>query len=367
MCLYPRLIDNPKYKANQKNGGVIPPLKDCRVKYVPVGCGTCIECRKQKTREWMTRLQEDIKEHKNGKFITLTYSTESLRELVIPRYRIMKHSKVKFAKAPRKQPRVKYKRTNKNLQKLKGYDLDNAIVIKSVRLFLERWRKKFGKSLRHWLVSELGHGETEHVHIHGIIWTDNMKELDEIWKYGKVWKGHEKNGKLINYVNAKTINYITKYITKIDSKHLGYQSIILTSQGIGKNYTKTYNASRNKYNGTQTRETYRTEQGYKITLPIYWRNKIYTEKEREELWIQKIDKGIRYVCGEKVKSDNDKLYYNLLMYHRERSNKLGYRSPDFIWKAKQYEERRRTLMNNRRLKENPQRKKQLSLYIQGEE
>ena len=59
MCLYPRLIQNKKYIAN-KNGGVIPPVSDNRVRFVPIGCGKCIECRKQKKREWQVRMLEDI-------------------------------------------------------------------------------------------------------------------------------------------------------------------------------------------------------------------------------------------------------------------------------------------------------------------
>ena len=52
MCLYPKLIKNRKYIANKKNGGAIPPVTDLRVIMVPVGCGKCIECLKQKGREW---------------------------------------------------------------------------------------------------------------------------------------------------------------------------------------------------------------------------------------------------------------------------------------------------------------------------
>ena len=32
MCLYPTLIDNPKYKSNKRNGGVIPHCFDERIK-----------------------------------------------------------------------------------------------------------------------------------------------------------------------------------------------------------------------------------------------------------------------------------------------------------------------------------------------
>ena len=49
MCLYPKLIKNKKYMSNKKNGGVIPAVSDERTLFVPVGCGKCIECLKQKS------------------------------------------------------------------------------------------------------------------------------------------------------------------------------------------------------------------------------------------------------------------------------------------------------------------------------
>ena len=64
MCLYPKLIKNPKYKGNKKNGGIIPPSYDERVMWVPIGCNRCMECKKQKAREWRTRLLEDIRNTK---------------------------------------------------------------------------------------------------------------------------------------------------------------------------------------------------------------------------------------------------------------------------------------------------------------
>ena len=68
MCLYPRLITNPKYKANKKNGGNIPPVLDDRVKMVPIGCNKCIECKRQKANNWRVRLSEEIR-HDKGIFI----------------------------------------------------------------------------------------------------------------------------------------------------------------------------------------------------------------------------------------------------------------------------------------------------------
>ena len=50
-CLFPKLIKNPRYLPNKKNGGKPPALTDKRVEFVPVSCGKCIECRKKRRRE----------------------------------------------------------------------------------------------------------------------------------------------------------------------------------------------------------------------------------------------------------------------------------------------------------------------------
>ena len=60
MCLYPKLIKNPKYQINKKNKGKIPEMIDDRAAYVPIGCGKCIECRKQKADNWKIRLYEEV-------------------------------------------------------------------------------------------------------------------------------------------------------------------------------------------------------------------------------------------------------------------------------------------------------------------
>ena len=50
MCLYPRLIPNPKYRTSKKRGYYKPSPHDARLNYVPVACGKCYECRKKKAR-----------------------------------------------------------------------------------------------------------------------------------------------------------------------------------------------------------------------------------------------------------------------------------------------------------------------------
>ena len=312
MCLYPKLIRNRKYTKNKKNGGVIPPISDKRVLMVPVGCGRCIECKKQKARNWQVRLQEDIRVNKNAKFVTYTFSEHELQKL------------------------------DNEIKGISGYERDNEICRLAVRRYTERWRKKYGKTLRHWLVTELGHTNTERVHMHGIVWTDEVKDIEKIWKYGKIWIGE--------YVNAKTINYIVKYVNKVDESHKTYNSKIFTSKGIGSGYMERRDVERNKYKKEETRETYKTREGVELALPIYYRNKIYNEEEREALWLEKLDKEERYVCGVKVSvSEGEEEYYKLLEMMRQKNKRLGYGDDAKNWELKRYENERRNIKKMERL------------------
>lgn len=323
MCLYPRLIVNKKYKPNKKNGGIVPAISDNRVLAVPVGCGNCIECKKQKAKEWQVRLTEDVRHNTNGKFITLTFSNESIAKLY----------------------------QDKKLTGLKGYELDNAAATLAVHLFRERWRKKYKKSIRHWLVTELGHNGTENIHLHGILWTDKTEDIEKIWQYGYVWKGKIVEGQIINYVNEQTVNYITKYINKVDFDHKYYKSKVLTSAGIGGGYMKREDKRLNKYIPSETNELYTNRQGFTFALPTYLRNKIYTEEEREKLWIEKLDKEERYILGRRIDiSESDEMYYRALEEARKKNKRLGYGTSEKDWQREKYEEQRRLLLQEQRIK-----------------
>ena len=331
MCLFPKLIKNKKYSPNRKNKGVVPEIKDERTLYVPVGCGKCMECMKQKKRLWQVRMLEEIKANRNGVFVTLTFNNESLIKLE-------KDIEIKNSKAI----------------------IENEVATLAVRRFLERWRKKFKVSVRHWLVTELGHINTERIHLHGVIFTDEIRYIVKLWQYGHVtigktmfknedWENANSN---TSYVNGKTINYIVKYINKIDVDHKGYIPKILRSKGIGNNYLKGYNSERNKFNGKNTREFYITEQGYKINLPIYYRNKIYNDDEREKLWLNKLDGGKRFVCGEMVKDNDEKNYFKLLDYYRKENSRLGYGDDSKEWSRDAYLSQKAALKGLRNLNKN---------------
>jgi hypothetical protein len=91
------------------------------------------------------------------------------------------------------------------------------IITKIHRLFLERIRKETGKSVKHWCVTEKGHTNTRRIHLHGLYYA---REGQTKWQLTKLlyenWiDGYKYYGR---YVNERTINYVSKYMTKKDNK-----------------------------------------------------------------------------------------------------------------------------------------------------
>lgn len=322
-------MQNKKYTATKKNGGVIPLCRDERQRYIWIPCGQCYVCKKKKAREWRMRITEDIKVNNNCKIVTLTFNTESLKKLAI------------LAKG------------------YTGYNLDNEICRIAVKRFRERWRKQYGRSPRHWLITELGHGRTEHVHMHGIIWEDKryhlkdtlLNEVERIWQYGYIGKGKIdwNTGRLINYVNATTANYFTKYVNKTDEQHKEYRQIILTSSGIGKSFLESEEAKDNRYRGSKTNQLYNIKEGGVLPMPEYFRRKMYSDEERENMTSEYLDKGIIYIAGREYRANigDDKI--NLMYKDLQRKNaRMGYGDG-----SKNYE--RRMMENARRRKKQKER------------
>lgn len=316
MCLYPKLIRNPKYKPTKKNGGKPPVCYDTRLLYIPAACGECYECRKKKQREYQIRLQEEIR-HTHGEFLTLTIDNDWYKKLE--------------KKIP-KLPKETIKET-----KING-EYDNLIATVALRKFLERCRKETGKSIKHWCITELGE-ENGRIHIHGIFFgKDINKTIQKNWEYGFIYIGQ--------YVNERTVMYITKYMFKQCEYNKLFKGKVLSSSGIGSGYVSRFDSSRNKYkdNGN-TNETYQFRNGVKVNLPNYYRDKIYSEEEKEKLWIEKLEKGYIWIMGEKVNAKNPEEFSKCLEYYQARAIKLGGAKKE-DWEKSKYI--RRLIRENRR-------------------
>ena len=132
------------------------------------------------------------------------------------------------------------------------------------------------------------------------------------------------------WVNEQTINYITKYVFKIDSKHIDFKGRVFASAGIGKAYLDDeLNRYRHRYQGEKTNTTYTDSQGYTCGLPKYYRDRLYTEEERRKLWSIQLDKndgkviidGVEY---EEVKGNQFKnMIFATFTFSEEEYSKLA--------------------------------------------
>lgn len=281
MCLNPVKILNPAYSVSKKN-----PLNDRkpideRLRYIEVPCGHCPECRYKKKMSWQIRLQEHNKYMTEigykGYFVTFTFSEQSIIKLAH-----YTHS-------------------------------TDALIICStaIRLFRDRFRKSAISDLselHYFLIPELGHQNTERLHLHGIIWLNNQlpeiytdryvkprtsgSTLSQIWLYGNIYFGHN--------ISNRAINYITKYMLKKDNDHPDFNPNPYHSRYLGDNFLREH--SNYKFAGINTITQYRLDNGKLTSLPSYYMHKLYSPQEREFLQVQLLDTEYKFIHGVKVHS-----------------------------------------------------------------
>ena len=116
--------------------------------------------------------------------------------------------------------------------------------------------------------------------------------------------------------------------------------IVLCSKGIGSNYTKREHIKKIHQFDDNTIEFYRLENGTKINLPIYYRNKLWTEEQRENLWLKRLDKDERFIMGIKIANFSSKEgqeQYKRILETAQRTNKLlGFGDLSKEWQKKDY-------------------------------
>lgn len=305
MCLYERKLRNPYYMVSEKNKGNIPECEDERQLHMTTGCGWCKECRKELASSWNVRLKEELKSNTNVRFVTMSFSPKAIRELEQQIHR-------------------------KGWRGYKGETTDvNDLATYAVRMWSERWRKKYKHAPRHWLITELGHKNSERIHLHGLVWNtgeesrygDFNNAITKTWNYGNVWNG--------NWVDTRTINYITKYVTKLDNHHKGYKQKILTSQKMGADYIWRQSYT-HKWAYDKTVTYYTDEKGYRHKLPRYWKNKLFTEDQRRKLWTYELDKqklkigAYTFDLNRQDEEDQRKLMIGALQGERDSNILAGY-------------------------------------------
>lgn len=323
MCLYPQMIKNKRYTSTIKRPhGSLNDCTDHRKTKILINCGKCEECLKKRGRQWAIRLLEENKNPTaKGYFVTMTIDDENIKHL----------EKETFKRLERTKDKMGFKKYSKK-QIWEMYQDDNEIATTAVRLFLERWRKKYKHSVKHWFINERGHKGTQRMHLHGIIWQDDIyiqptkyrqgrrnksnDEFSKTWGYGYVFTGHK--------CNEQTASYIVKYITKIDEKRKDFVPKILTSPGLGKQYL---NETRKRYLRERwvhdQKISYKYENGTECSLPIYYKNHTWNEEERDEIWTITLNKNKLFYKDNEYNTKNPeeiKNYVKALEFASKRSH-----------------------------------------------
>ena len=267
-CLSQRTIVNRRYvKLAGSTSRAEVLFRNMPDLYLVVDCGRCLPCQKKRATIWRQRLIDEYKylvarnpdKKKRVFFVTLT---------IAPQY---------------------YKR-----------DVNHAYTL--LKKFRERYRKRYGKSLRYWICSEYGE-KRGRLHFHAIFFDPLFEahQLTDLWQYGRCDMSVVGDSPRNPDKNPdKGIAYVTKYITKyVDKWFIKWddRSFIWCSPGIGLRYVFDKNNIdfHNQHGGLFFRVD---ESGkYPMALPRYYISKLFSGYDlykRTKLYINRLSQPLQF-------------------------------------------------------------------------
>lgn len=203
---------------------------------IPVPCGKCPSCTKLKINSWLFRLKQEQKRSLNIAFITLTYRDDELT----------------------------YAKNGKP-----------TLVKRDIQLFMKSLRQEQQKftdvKIKYYAVGEYG-TKFGRPHYHIIMFNLNPKnDLSKSWKKGFID---------ISPAKEQSITYTLKYISKPKTKtkkDAQLREFSLMSKGLGSNYLT---EAKKRYHAQLENCFLTTENGYKMPLPKYYKEKLYDDTQR---------------------------------------------------------------------------------------
>lgn len=203
---------------------------------IQVPCGTCLACLCTKRSQWSVRLSEEQLNSSAAHFITLTYDDDHLY-------------------------------TNDC-----GFP---SVTKRDCQLFFKNLRKASQlQGLKYYLASEYGTHQTYRPHYHIILFNfilDPHIYVERCWGNGQIHIGN---------VTPASIQYVTKYIiTKSFVPEGSEKNFSLMSKNLGINYIKKF---KKWHLEDPTRNFILSNNGVKLPLPRYFREKIYTKMQRDQ-------------------------------------------------------------------------------------
>ena len=221
-----------------------------------IRCGKCHPCKKIRRMEWSLRLKDEFDSAIAATFITLTYNPESLPN-IYHKLELQPDNKKNWMPYQSKYPTV-------NKKHLVDY-------IKRIRKHFNKVNTISDAKFRYYACAEYG-TKTRRPHYHIILYNfpkEHHHELQNKWQFGHIQLGE---------VNAKSINYITKYVFKdfyhkTDTRQPPY-STMSKKPIIGHSYLE-----KNGVFHIENSIIYKYIDGQKRRLPKAYLNRLFTNKE----------------------------------------------------------------------------------------
>lgn len=250
---------------------------------IPVRCGRCPECTKHRVSTWSFRLMQHSKVAKSSQFITLTYDTN--------------HIPI----------------TQNGFMALRKRDL---------QLFFKRLRKAHGAGhdrISYYAVGEYG-GRTQRPHYHIILFNAKIELIQNAWQLGQVHYGQ---------LTEASVGYTLKYICKpgkipMHRNDDRQPEFPLMSKGIGLNYLTSQMRSWHLAD-LENRAYCNIEDGKKISMPRYYKKKLYDE-DQQELVNHAQKKKFQEEEAKEIEKQGDQYEWNQEQFKRQAFRKQIFNS-----------------------------------------
>lgn len=228
-----------------------------------VPCGRCVDCKKRRVSGWSFRLAQEARIARSAHFVTLTYDDESVPHSGAGYQTLHKPDLQKFFKRLRKR-HEKQERKSSRTQGRSSRTLDVSHRIK------------------YYACGEYG-SRTSRPHYHVICFNSTPHDIEKAWAIRSVGLGNIHIGE----VNGQTIGYTLKYISKPatvpfwegDDREPEFS---LMSKALGKGYLTPQMVNWHKAD-ILNRMFCTAEGGIKLSMPRYYKDKIYTEYQRHRI------------------------------------------------------------------------------------
>ena len=223
---------------------------------VPVPCGRCGACRKRKVDEWSFRLRQQKLVADSAHFVTLTYAPEFCPV------------------TPNKFMTLKRDDITKYFKRLRKWMKDDTVKLRPFKFYL---------------VGEYG-TTTSRPHYHGIFFNATRDHINEAWcdiRNGQKRANRPMLGHVhIGSVTSDSIAYCVKYLDKgrtvpVHNRDDRVREFSRSSHHLGANYLT---PAMLRWHRADLSRNYAWNGDYKIALPKYYRDRIYTKAMKREQW-----------------------------------------------------------------------------------